>query len=135
MRSGLPRVWLLLPIVLIALAVGAGTSSAASPNPKTRAVVLLDNIARHRYAAVTATFTLTMRRQLNSTQLATQWRTFQQAFGRYLGRGRPVSARFGPQTVVAVPLRMARRKAEFRVTLLPNGRVIDLRFLLPGLPL
>jgi hypothetical protein len=130
-----PWIRLVLPILLIALAVGAGTVSAAAPNPRLRALVLLEDIVHHRDAAVTAAFTATLRRQFGPTLLAAEWKTFQQALGRYRGHGSPASVTFGPQTVVGVPLRMARHAGQFRVTFLRNGKVTALSFVRPGLPL
>lgn len=129
------RLIVLLAILLIALAVGAATVSAATPDPKARALVLLADIVRGRDAAVTATFVPALRRQLPPAVLKAEWKTFQQALGRYRGHGRPASVTFGPQTVVGVPLRMARHPGQLRVTILRNGKVTAISFVRPGLPL
>jgi len=101
----------------------------AATHPAGAALVALANIVHGREQAVVATFNTQMARQLSSAKLARDWGLYELVFGRYLGHGQPVTVSLPPLTVVRVPLKMARRPGEFRISYQPDGRVAGLYFL------
>jgi len=111
------------------------TPAAASPNAvDPLAVEILDAITRGDFDAATARFDDQMKRKLPPQDLASSWRTYQEAFGTYQTHGGPQDVPLGDLTVVNIPLEMQREPGEFRVTFHPDQSVAGLWLLKPGTP-
>jgi hypothetical protein len=121
--------------MLLLPAAASGAQAARATSPEARAVTLLNAIVHGRYAAVVATFNPVMRTRLSAAKLAHDWALYQTVFGRYKGHGIPTTTVIGPLTVVQVPLRMASRPGEFRITFQTDGKTAGLYFLRAGVPL
>ncbi|WP_395307577.1 hypothetical protein V4U86_19455 [Mycobacterium sp. AMU20-3851] len=125
---------------LAALVTGAGvltlgTPTAAAETPADQiALSTLEEIVRGDYPAATTEFNPTMRTLLPTPALQQSWDLYQHAFGAYQSHGAPESIQRGETTVVNVPLQMARRPGQFRLTVQPDGTVAALTFLREGVP-
>ncbi|MFD3540412.1 DUF3887 domain-containing protein [Streptomyces sp. NPDC058662] len=106
----------------------------ALPDYERLALDTLDEVLSDDFAAVSARFDEELREQASPEFLATSWEDYQQAFGAYRSHGEPEQVRTGAQTVVTVPLRMARQPGEFRVAFNGDGQITGLYFLRPGVP-
>lgn len=106
----------------------------AQANYRQLALDTLDEVVQGDFAAVSARFDESIRQQVSPELLATSWKDYQAAFGRYQAHGGPrqVASRSG--VVVDVPLRMAKHPGEFRVTFNKDGHIIGLYFLRTGVP-
>ncbi|MFD7031430.1 DUF3887 domain-containing protein [Streptomyces sp. NPDC059917] len=94
----------------------------------------LDEVVRGDFTAVSARFDETLRRQASPELLARSWQDYQRAFGSYRSHGDPVQSTSGDQSVVRVPLDMAKQPGEFRITFAQDGQVTGLYFLRAGVP-
>jgi hypothetical protein len=112
----------------------AAAAAIAQSRDDRLALQMLEDIVHGNYAAATAHFDATMRRQLPPAALAKAWKSYQEEFGRYRSHQAPKDVAFGGFTVVKVPLRMERRPGEFRVSFHKDGTVAGLFFLKPGVP-
>jgi hypothetical protein len=98
------------------------------------ALSTLDEIVRGDYPAATAEFNPTMQTMLPTPALQQSWDLYQQVFGAYVSHGVPENIARGEVTVVTVPLQMARRPGQFRVSVQPDGTLAALTFLREGVP-
>ncbi|GAA0289158.1 hypothetical protein GCM10010302_29370 [Streptomyces polychromogenes] len=94
----------------------------------------LAEVVRGDFAAVSARFAPALRSQASPEVLARSWAAYQGEFGRYVSHGDPRQVDAGVGTVVNVPLKMAAKPGEFRVTFDDGGRLIGLYFLRTGVP-
>ncbi|MCV7434975.1 DUF3887 domain-containing protein [Mycolicibacterium bacteremicum] len=122
-------------------AAGLGMSSLAMPPtaaaevaPDQVALSTLDEIVRGDFPAAAAEFNPTMKMFLSPPALQQSWDMYQQMFGRYVSHGMPENIARGDATVVNVPLQMAQRPGQFRLTVQPDGSVASLTFLREGVP-
>ncbi|WP_304118808.1 DUF3887 domain-containing protein [Mycolicibacterium bacteremicum] len=122
-------------------AAGMGMSSLAVPPvaaaevaPDQVALSTLDEIVRGDFPAAAAEFNPTMKMFLSAPALQQSWDMYQQMFGRYVSHGVPENIPRGDTTVVNVPLQMAQRPGQFRLTVQPDGSVASLTFLREGVP-
>ncbi|WP_369393567.1 DUF3887 domain-containing protein [Streptomyces sp. CG1] len=99
------------------------------------ALQTLNDIVHGSFAAATAHFDATMRKQLPPDALAKVWTAYQHQFGRYQSHGNPKDNAFGKFTVVSVPLRMEHQPGEFRVSFNKDGTIAGLFLLKPGVPI
>lgn len=110
------------------------TAAAETAPPDQVALSTLDEIVRGDYPAAAAEFNPTMQSLLPVQTLQQSWDLYQQAFGAYLSHGVPEDVQRGDVTVVNVPLQMARRPGQFRVSVQPDGTLAALTFLREGVP-
>jgi len=126
--------------VLLATVLGAGTVALGTPTaaaevlPDQVALATLDEIVRGDYPAAAADFNPTMQSLLPTPALQQSWDLYQQVFGVYQSHGVPENIQRGDVTVVNVPLQMARRPGQFRLSVQPDGSVASLTFLKEGVP-
>ncbi|MGK2869481.1 MAG: DUF3887 domain-containing protein [Mycobacterium sp.] len=128
-------------VALVATAAGMSALSMAVPPtasaevpPDQVALSTLDEIVRGDFPAATAEFNPTMQRMLPNQALQQSWDLYQQVFGAYQSHGLPENIAQGDVTVVTVPLQMARRPGQFRLSVQPDGTVTSLTFLREGVP-
>jgi len=107
-------------------------TAMADTNPDQVALATLDDIVRGDYPAATAPFDQRMHKMLPDKALGQAWDAYQQQFGAYQSHGEPEDVQRGEATVVNVPLQMARKPGQFRVTVQPDGAVSGLYFLREG---
>jgi hypothetical protein len=125
---------------IVAIAVGSfclnapATATAEPAPPDQVALSTLDEIVRGDYPAAAADFNPTMQSLLPVATLQQSWDLYQQGFGAYLSHGVPENIQRGEVTVVNVPLQMARRPGQFRVSVQPDGTLAALTFLREGVP-
>lgn len=126
---------------VLAVVTGMGVFSLGVPSiataevaPDQVALSTLDEIVRGDYPAAAAEFNPTMRTLLPVQALQQSWDLYQQAFGAYQSHGVPENVQRGEVTVVNVPLQMARRPGQFRLSVQPDGTVTALTFLREGVP-
>ncbi|WP_330335367.1 DUF3887 domain-containing protein (plasmid) [Streptomyces sp. NBC_00536] len=112
----------------------AATAPAQPQDDKQLALDTLDEVVQGNFTAVSARFTEPLRPQAPPELLAKSWQDYQQAFGSYQSHGDPTQVTSGDQTVVSVPLQMAKQPGEFRVTFNNNGQLTGLFFLRTGVP-
>jgi hypothetical protein len=117
----------------ICLTPSPSASAEAAP-PDQVALSTLDEIVRGDYPAASADFNPTMQSLLPVQALQQSWDLYQQAFGAYLSHGVPENVQRDDVTVVNVPLQMARRPGQFRVSVQPDGTLSALTFLREGVP-
>lgn len=117
-----------------ALSLGMSQTASAETPPDQVALSTLDEIVRGDFPAATAEFNPTMQRMLPNQALQQSWDLYQQVFGAYLSHGAPENIEQGDVTVVNVPLQMARRPGQFRLSVQPDGTVTSLTFLREGVP-
>jgi len=111
----------------------AGTPvAAADVAPDQVALATLDDIVHGDYHAATAPFDQRMQKMLPDKALGQAWSTYQQQFGAYQSHGEPEDVQRGDITVVNVPLQMARKPGQFRLSVHPDGSVSGLYFLREG---
>jgi hypothetical protein len=110
------------------------SAAAEAAPPDQVALSTLDEIVRGDYPAASADFNPTMQSLLPVQTLQQSWDLYQQAFGAYLSHGVPENVQRGDVTVVNVPLQMARRPGQFRVSVQPDGTLSALTFLREGVP-
>lgn len=123
---------LLAGVVLTVVGVAGIPSAVADTSPDQVALTTLDDIIRGDYPAATAPFDQRMRKILPDKALGQAWSSYQQQFGAYRSHGAPENVQRGDVTVVNVPLQMANRPGQFRVTVHPDGAVSGLYFLREG---
>lgn len=129
----LPGSHVTLPGVTYA-AHASGFRAPAAPDYDRLALDTLDEVLRDDFAAVSARFDEALRSQASPEFLAKSWKDYQEAFGAYQSHGNPEQVPFSEGTVVRVPLRMAERPGEFRVTFDGDGQITGLYFLRAGVP-
>lgn len=122
-----------LPGVMSA-AHAAGIRAPAAPDYDRLALDTLDEVLRDDFAAVSSRFDEALRSQASPEFLAKSWKDYQEAFGAYRSHGDPEQVSLREGTVVRVPLRMAERPGEFRVTFDEDGQITGLYFLRAGVP-
>lgn len=108
---------------------------AAAPDFDQTALAVLDEVVREDCTAVHARFDDAMSNELSARKLCDAWYAYQDEFGAYRSHATPEPATRGELTVVSVPLQMARRDGEFRVTFHPDDRIAGLYFLRTGVPI
>jgi hypothetical protein len=118
---------------IAAIAAIAFVSSAAAA-PGVTGVGVLNDIVRGNDSSVVARFNPQMRATLSTAGLKAGWAAYQLEFGGYVSHGPPEVVSLGANDVVRIPLRMARRQGEFRVTFEANGEIAGLYFLRTGVP-
>lgn len=124
-----------MAVTVAAFCIGAPAAAVADPAPPDQvALSTLDEIVRGDFPAATAEFNPTMQSLLPVQTLQQSWDLYQQAFGAYLSHGVPENVQRGEVTVVNVPLQMARRPGQFRVSVQPDGTLAALTFLREGVP-
>lgn len=116
------------------LLVPSPSAAAEAAPPDQVALSTLDEIVRGDYPAASADFNPTMQSLLPVQALQQSWDLYQQAFGAYLSHGVPENVQRDDVTVVNVPLQMARRPGQFRVSVQPDGTLSALTFLREGVP-
>ncbi|KAA0115137.1 DUF3887 domain-containing protein [Mycolicibacterium sp. P9-22] len=114
--------------------VPSPSAAAEAAPPDQVALSTLDEIVRGDYPAASADFNPTMQSLLPVQALQQSWDLYQQAFGAYLSHGVPENVQRDDITVVNVPLQMARRPGQFRVSVQPDGTLSALTFLREGVP-
>lgn len=117
-----------------ALAIGVAAPAAADVTPDQVALATLDGIVRGDYPAAAAPFDSRMQKMLPAKALGQAWSTYEQTFGGYQSHGDPEDVPCGELTVVNIPLQMAHRPGQFRVSVHPDGSVSGLYFLKEGVP-
>ncbi|MEU8438464.1 DUF3887 domain-containing protein [Streptomyces sp. NPDC029216] len=119
-------------------AAGAAAPAAVTvpsrPSYEQLALDTLDEVVKGDFTAVSARFEAALRRQASPQVLEKSWQTYQAEFGRYVSHGAPRQVALGAGTVVSVPLTMAERPGEFRVTFDEDGLLVGLYFLRVGVP-
>lgn len=144
-RSGLVRGTAVAVLAATALLGAAAASpavprdpspvvAAAQPSYGQPALDTLAEVVRGDFTAVSARFAPQLRSQASPEVLAKSWKAYEGAFGGYVSHGEPRQTETASGTVVNVPLRMADRPGEFRVTFDDGGRLIGLYFLRVGVP-
>lgn len=83
---------------------------------------------------VTAGFDPTMQQRLSADGVAAGWAAYQKQFGDYQSHGDPEDVSRGDLTVVNVPLKMARKPGQFRITFHRDGHIAGLFLLKTGVP-
>lgn len=99
------------------------------PDADGRAMVLFDDLARGRWAAVTATFGASIAEKLDDAKLAAAWAGVIGVVGRYERRGAPLVYQAGEYTVADIPLYFEAGERTGRVSYDRGGRVAGLFFL------
>jgi hypothetical protein len=128
------------PVSTSATNPGAAAPSSPASAPRTPdqddtlALQLLNNIIQGEFSTVRDHFDATMKDKLSCEKLSTGWSDYQQMFGNYESHGDPQNVTRGDLTVVNVPLQMASKPGEFRVTFHSDGTVAGLFLLRPGVP-
>ncbi|GHB78092.1 hypothetical protein GCM10010347_55660 [Streptomyces cirratus] len=107
---------------------------AARPDDEQLAVDTLDEVTRGDFTAVSARFDEALRGQATPEFLANSWNDYQKTFGRFESHGDPKQVASGNGNVVDVPLHMAKRPGDFRVTFNTEGQIVGLFFLRTGVP-
>lgn len=115
-------------------ALASAPAATADEAPDQVALSTLDEIVRGDYPGATADFNPTMQSLLPTEALQQSWGLYQQVFGAYQSHGAPENIQRGDITVVNVPLQMARRPGQFRLSVQPDGSVSSLTFLKEGVP-
>ncbi|MFJ6717993.1 DUF3887 domain-containing protein [Streptomyces sp. NPDC091259] len=116
------------------LAVPAAVTLPARPDYERLAVATLDDVTRGDFAAVSARFDEALRGQASAEFLAKSWNDYEKAFGPFESHGDPKQVASGNGNVVDVPLHMAKRPGDFRVTFNTHGQIVGLFFLRTGVP-
>jgi hypothetical protein len=133
-RKVCPSTAIAAAIVGSFLLVPSPSAAAEAAPPDQVALSTLDEIVRGDYPAASADFNPTMQSLLPVQALQQSWDLYQQAFGAYLSHGVPENVQRDDVTVVNVPLQMARRPGQFRVSVQPDGTLSALTFLREGVP-
>ena len=133
-RKVCPSTAIAAAIVGSFLLVPSPSAAAEAAPPDQVALSTLDEIVRGDYPAAAAEFNPTMQSLLPVQALQQSWDLYQQAFGAYLSHGVPENVQRDDVTVVNVPLQMARRPGQFRVSVQPDGTLSALTFLREGVP-
>lgn len=133
-RKVCPSTAIAAAIVGSLLLVPSPSAAAEAAPPDQVALSTLDEIVRGDYPAASADFNPTMQSLLPVQALQQSWDLYQQAFGAYLSHGVPENVQRDDVTVVNVPLQMARRPGQFRVSVQPDGTLSALTFLREGVP-
>ncbi|MEU7067006.1 DUF3887 domain-containing protein [Streptomyces sp. NPDC046161] len=115
-------------------AVPAAVTVPARPDYQRLALDTLDEVTRGDFTAVSARFDEALRGQATPEFLAKSWNDYQKAFGRFESHGDPKQVASGNGNVVDVPLHMAKRPGDFRVTFNTEGQIVGLFFLRTGVP-
>jgi hypothetical protein len=113
----------------------SGGHHGATSRPADAALIDLADIRQGQCGAVAAQFDSAMHARLNASQTCTAWSEFVQQFGDYRGHGAPMAVTVGSDTVVRIPLYMAEKDGELRVTYDPTGKIAGLFLLRQGVPL
>ncbi|WP_328302585.1 DUF3887 domain-containing protein [Streptomyces sp. NBC_00435] len=112
----------------------AAVPVAARTDDEQLALDTLDEVVRGDFTAVSGRFDETLRHQASPELLARSWQDYQEQFGPYRSHGDPRQVASVQGTVVNVPLNMAKRPGEFRVTFNEDGLLTGLFFLRTGIP-
>ncbi|MEV7417572.1 DUF3887 domain-containing protein [Streptomyces sp. NPDC089919] len=110
------------------------STAPAAPSYGQLALDTLDEVVQGDFAAVSGRFAEPLRQQATADVLQQSWTTYQQEFGDYQSHGDPAETRTTAGTVVDIPLVMAKQPGDFRVTFDPDGKLLGLYFLRPGVP-
>ena len=111
-------------------AVPATTTQARAAT----ALAILDELRSGDFSAVRRGFDATMAAGLSEAGVAAGWAQFVSQFGAYRSHGTPTESQAGSFFVVQVPLSMASRPGELRVSFDSAGRIAGLYLLRPGVP-
>ncbi|MET9463890.1 DUF3887 domain-containing protein [Streptomyces sp. NPDC006544] len=118
-----------------AAAVVPAAMTVPSPaDDKQLALDTLDEVVRGDFTAVSNRFDETLRHQASPELLARSWQDYQKEFGSYRAHEDPQQVASVQGTVVNVPLRMAKKSGEFRVTFNDDRQLTGLYFLRTGIP-
>jgi hypothetical protein len=118
----------------VALCLTGAPVARADVTPDQLAQATFDQIVAGDYAGATTQFDQNLQKMLPAAALGQAWSAYQQTFGAYQSHGDPEDVQRGDLTVVNLPLQMARRPGQFRLTVHPDGTVAGLYFLREGVP-
>lgn len=105
---------------------GCGNAAPAPSHADQLAVAVVDNLAGSNVAAATTDFSPAMAQMLPAANLTQKWKHYQEVLGDYRSHGQPQDIAQGPLTVVNVPLSMAQKPGQLRVTVDQSGHVAGL---------
>jgi hypothetical protein len=112
------------------------TDLATTPAARAaRAAEVVDQLRAGDYEDVRRDFDDRMTNELPVDKLRAAWIQFEAMFGTYRSHGEAVATTFGASHVVTLPLQMANRPGELRITFSDDGRVVGLFLLQAGTPL
>jgi hypothetical protein len=117
------------------LAAGSGSGAVKAGPFASEANDIVDSLTSGDFDAVAAKFDPTMSAHLHVSDLANNWRTYQEVLGTYRSHSAPISVMRGQLDVERVPLILGDGKGEVRITFHPDGTVAGLYFLKSGAPL
>jgi hypothetical protein len=92
-------------------------------------------IQRGDCASVESRLTPDMHARLSAQAMCSGYRSYLSTFGAFVSHGAPKLTKIGADDVVQLPLHMANRDGEFRVTFDTNGHIAGMYFLRTGVPL
>ena len=132
--SSRPLRTLVVGVAAALLGAGALAPPAAAATPDELALATLDHIVAGDFVAAAAPFHPTLQKRLPPNMLGQAWSAYQQLQGGYQSHGDPQDTPRGDLTVVNVPLQMANRPGQFRLSVHGDGTVSGLYFLKEGVP-
>ena len=109
-----------------ALSLTGCGNAAPSGHADQLAVAVVDHLASSDVAGATTDFSPAMAKMLPAADLTQKWKHYQQVLGDYRAHGQPQAVAQGPLTVVNVPLSMAQKPGQLRVTVDQTGHVAGL---------
>lgn len=113
--------------VALAAAVSlSGCGSTAPAHTDQLALTVINNLASGNVAAATTDFSPAMTKGLPAENLAQTWKHYQDVLGNYQSHGQPNDVAQGPLTVVNLPLSMAKKPGQLRITVDEGGHVAGL---------